>query len=107
MDKNGKNQDDLQDLNRSSIIRHLAMHEGCSRVDLAKITGLKPASITKIMRILMENGVVSETGFTEGLKGRRSIGLALNYYKYQVIGVKIAWEHLILGVFDLNAHTYG
>lgn len=107
MDKNGKNLDDLQDLNRSSIIRHLAMHEGCSRVDLAKTTGLKQASITKIMRALVENGVVAETGFTEGLKGRRSIGLSLNYSKYLVVGVKIAWERLSLGVFDLRGRVYG
>ncbi|MDR1611513.1 MAG: ROK family transcriptional regulator [Planctomycetota bacterium] len=102
MDKNGKNLDDLQDLNRSSIIRHLAMYEGCSRVELAKSTGLKQASITKIIRALLENGVVVETGFTEGLKGRRSIGLSLNYSKYQVIGVKVAWERLSMGVFDLR-----
>lgn len=107
MDKNGKNLDDLQDLNRSSIIRHLAMHEGCSRVDLAKRTGLKQASITKIMRALVENGVVAETGFTEGLKGRRSIGLSLNYSKYLVIGVKVAWERLSIGVFDLSGRAYG
>lgn len=107
MDKNGKNLDDLQDLNRSSIIRHLAMHEGCSRVELAKTTGLKQASITKIMRALVENGVVAETGFTEGLKGRRSIGLSLNYSKYLVVGVKIAWERLSAGVFDLRGRVIG
>ncbi|MDR0362716.1 MAG: ROK family transcriptional regulator [Planctomycetota bacterium] len=107
MDKNGKNLDDLQDLNRSSVIRHLAMHEGCSRVELAKVTGLKQASITKIMRALVENGVVAETGFTEGLKGRRSIGLSLNYSKYMVIGVKVAWERLSIGVFDLCGRVYG
>lgn len=107
MDKNGKNLDDLQDLNRSSIIRHLAMHEGCSRVELAKTTGLKQASITKIMRALVDNGVALETGFTEGLKGRRSIGLSLNYSKYLVVGVKIAWERLSLGVFDLRGRLRG
>lgn len=107
LDKKGKNLDDLQDLNRAQIIRYLAMNEGCSRVDIAKATGLKQASITKIMHSLMENNVVVETGFTEGLKGRRSIGLSLNYAKSLIVGVKISWERLTIGLFDLKAQRYG
>lgn len=104
--KTGKNLDDLQDINRAHVIRYLAMHEGCSRVDLAKATGLKQASITKIIHSLRKNGIVYETGFTEGLKGRRSIGLSLNYSKYFVIGVKLSWERLSVRVYDLKAKTY-
>ena len=107
MIKNGKNLDDLQDLNRAFIIRYLAMHEGCSRTDVARAAGLRQASITKIMHALMEGGVAVETGFTEGLKGRRSIGLALNYSRNLVLGLKISWERLVVGVFDLKGRVHG
>lgn len=106
MSKSGKNLDDLQDSNRAQVIRYLAMHEGCSRVDLAKTTGLKQASITKIVSSMIRNDLVRETGFTEGLKGRRSIGLALNYSKFLVIGVKLSWERLSLRVFDLGGGAH-
>lgn len=105
MSKIGKNLDDLLDINRAQVLDYLSMHEGCSRMALAKATGLKSASITKIVRSLIESGLVFETGLTAGAKGRRSIGLSLNYEKHYVIGVKLSWERLILRVFDLHGNA--
>ena len=46
--KRGLNLEDVQELNRALVIRLLRRAKVCSRADLAKITGLKQATITNI-----------------------------------------------------------
>ena len=75
--KEGKNQDDLQRLNRSLVMRLIHKMEVCSRAELAKQSGLTKASITVITQQLIDAGVVKEVGLISGEKGRRSIGLTL------------------------------
>lgn len=105
--KTGKNLTDLQDLNRSQIMHYLSLHRGCSRAELGEATGLTLASITKIVRSLIEFGAVYETGFAEGKKGRRSVGLSLCYDKYKILAVRLSWLSLELSVFDFLGETYG
>ncbi|MDR1505230.1 MAG: ROK family transcriptional regulator, partial [Prevotella sp.] len=106
MAKIGKNLDDLLDGNRSQILRYMVRNNGCSRVEIAKTIGLKQASITKIVRSLINAEVIRETGFTEGLKGRRSIGLSVNHTKYRIIGMKLSWQGLKTCLFDLQGNQY-
>lgn len=105
--KTGKNLTDLLDLNRAQIMRYLVLHPGCSRAELGAATGLTLASITKITRTLIEAGVIYETGFAEGKKGRRSVGLSLNYDNYKVIAARLSWQRLELSVFDFMGNSYG
>lgn len=105
--KTGKNLTDLLDLNRAQIMRYLVLHPGCSRAELGAATGLTLASITKIVRTLIESGVVYETGFAEGKKGRRSVGLSLNYANYKVITARLSWQRIELSVFDFLGNAYG
>ena len=50
----------------------------CSRSDLAQMTGLTQAAITKIVSGLMEMGIVEEIGIEKGGRGRSKIMLTLN-----------------------------
>ena len=81
----GNNTSDLVEMNRSAIVRILQQGEICSRAEIAKLTGLTQASITKIVAVLIEMGIVSEVGFVRGNGNRRSIGLRLNAEKKLVI----------------------
>lgn len=107
MQKQGKNQTDLLDSNRSYVMKYLVKHPGCSRAELAEETGLTLASITKIVRSMTENGTVYETGYSEGKKGRRSVGLSFNYPKFKVLAVKISWNQIELQVYDFTGTTHG
>ncbi len=107
MSKTGKNLTDLLDSNRSQIMYYLAKHPGCSRAELGKSTGLTLASITKIIHSLMECGAIYETGFSEGKKGRRSVGLSFNYEKYKVLAVKLSWSRLEIQPYDFLGNAYG
>ena len=102
----GNNTSDLVEMNRSAIVRILQQVDVCSRADIAKITGLTQASITKIVAVLIDMGIVSEVGFVKGEGNRRSIGLRLNAEKNLVIGVKFSRHVFSIGVFDICGKVY-
>ncbi len=62
----------------------------CSRAYLASLTGLKQATVTNIMKDFLNWGIVTEVGFLNGSKGRRSIGVSISQDRYRVIGVRLA-----------------
>lgn len=107
MKKTGKNLTDLLDSNRSQLLYHLIDHPGCSRADLGAASGLTLASITKIMNSLLEAGIVYETGFGKGKKGRRSVGLSFCYDKIKVLAVHMSWNQLEIRPYDLLGNAYG
>ena len=104
--KPGKNLADVQEINRSLILKLLRKNEICSRAFLAKATGLQQATISIIVSDLIKKGVVVETGFIEGEKGRRSIGIALNAEKYKVIAVKLTRQYITVALFDICGKGY-
>lgn len=107
MQKKGNNQADLLDSNRSYIMKYLVKNPGCSRAEIAEEAGLTLASLTKIMRSLTESGIVYETGFSEGKKGRRSIGLSFDYTKFKVLAIKISWDLIEIQPYDFTGMTFG
>lgn len=102
----GNNTSDLVEMNRSAIVRILQQVDVCSRADIAKMTGLTQASVTKIVAVLIDMGIVTEVGFVKGNGNRRSIGLRLNADKNLVIGVKFSRHMFSMGVFDISGKVY-
>ncbi len=102
----GNNNTDLTEMNRSAIIKILQKNEICTRAEIARLTGLTQAAITKIIATLIEMGVVSESGSIGGFGNRRAIGLTLNADKYKVLGVKFARNVFAVGVFDIRGKLY-
>lgn len=97
----GVNLEDVQEMNRALVIRLMRKAKVCSRADLAKLSGLRQATITNIVNDLRKWELVTETGVIDGQKGRRSIGITLNTELYKVIGVRLARHHFSVGLFDL------
>lgn len=104
--KKGQNNDDMQESNRSLILKILSRVDVCTRVQIAEETGLQQATITKIMKELIGTGIVTETGNVEGKKGRRSIGLRLNADLIKVVAVKISKDMFQVGLFDIKGKLY-
>lgn len=100
--KEGKNNEHIQLSNRSLILRLLSQKRICTRAELAIVTGLTQAAITKIVAELIDTNVIREIGLIEGKLGRRSIGITLNADNYNVIAVKIARKSFSVGVFNLR-----
>lgn len=98
----GINQDVTQEMNRSLLLKNLRREGMCSRAHLASLTGLKQATVTNIMKDFLNWGIVTEVGFLNGSKGRRSIGISISQDRYRVIGVRLARKHYSVGLFDLT-----
>lgn len=66
-----------------------------SRAEIAKVTGLTPATVTNITVKLMEWGLILEDGIGESSGGRRPLLLKINPQTAQVIIIHIRSEKLI------------
>ncbi len=106
MAKQGKNQDDISQLNRSLIMRLIHRMGVCSRTELARQSGLTNASVTGIVQQLIAAGVVEEVGLIGGNSGRRSIGLSLSLNKYLCVGIRLTRKHILGGLFDISGELY-
>ncbi|MCI9553285.1 MAG: ROK family transcriptional regulator [Acutalibacter sp.] len=102
----GKNHGDVAIENKSSIIKYLRRSGVCSRAQIAQAVGLTQASISKIIAQLKSEGIVFETGFIAGAKGRRSVGVALNTMCKRVLGVRLSRRSFAVGLFDLSGKMY-
>lgn len=107
--KNGINQQSQRENNLSLVIRAIHGDDQCSRVKLTETTGLKQATITKIVNQLIEWGLVSETESLGSIVGRRPIRLVLNGEQYMILSVRINRNYLRVAVYDIlgqrKAHT--
>lgn len=106
MQKPGKNQEDIQGLNRALVLQLIHRLRVCSRAELARRTGLTRAAITGITQQLLDCGMVRETGLLPGGGGRRSIGLTLCQEKYLCIGLRLTRRHIRGGLFDAGGELY-
>jgi predicted NBD/HSP70 family sugar kinase len=97
------NRDLIRGINRSILLNAIKTQGSISRVDLAHISGLSPATVTSITSDLIDEGLVfeKETGDSNG--GRPPILLALNPRGGFVVGVKLMENHAVAALTDLNA----
>lgn len=100
----GINQDNAQQMNRELVLRFLRKNGVCSRIELAKLTNLNPATITNIINDFQRIGVVEETGAISEGKGRSAMGLALSASKYSVIGIRLTRRCMLVGAFDISGN---
>jgi len=100
------NLEDVSELNRLVVFKLLVRGAAHTRVELARQTGLKQATITNIVNWFLESGVVEETGLVRGKKGRRSIALLLKSENYQVIGIRITKRRFLVALHDIGGRVY-
>ncbi len=97
------NRDLMRGINRAILLNAIKTNGPISRVVLAHLSGLSPATVTAITGDLIDENLVfeKETGDSSG--GRRPILLALNPRGGFVIGVKLMEDHAVGALTDLNA----
>lgn len=105
-EKSGKNMSDVQEINRSLVLKIIQQNDQCSRIEIARELGLRQTTITNIVNDLLESEVVVETSLIRGARGRRAIGLSLNNEKYRIVGVRLTRHHVLTGLFDLSGVQY-
>src|SRR5215216_6313761 len=96
-------QESLRQINLSTVLTHLRQNAPISRAALAEMTGLNRATITRLVRELMEHGFVRETGFQSLRAERPSILLQLDPDAGCIIGAEIEIKFGSAILTDLSA----
>ena len=93
---------DLRRENRAAILWSLSLSQPRSRHELSASTGLSAASVTNVIRELIDEGIVIETGLVESDGGRPRAMLGMNPGYGYLIGVDIGETRTRVELFDLT-----
>ena len=93
-------------INRSVLLRLLRRRSGLSRAQLAQESGLTKSTVSLLVRELIDEGWVTETGLAtaQGL-GRPSTPLRIDGSRRAMIGVEIAVESLRVAAVSLTGEV--
>jgi len=92
----------LRDHNRGLIVNLLRAVGPSSRADIARRTGLAPSALTRLVRELIQEGVVIEVGKSHSHMGRRPTLIAFNPHFATTIGIKVEDVRLLGARVDLD-----
>lgn len=106
MKREAINQSFQKENNIAIVLRALRADADCTRVKLAKMTGLTQASITKIVTQLIEWGAVSERERVGSGAGRKATLLRLNSENYRVAAVRINRTYINVAIYDMDGRLY-
>jgi predicted NBD/HSP70 family sugar kinase len=93
---------DLRRDNRSALLSSLFFEQPQSRADLSEVTGLSPASVSNVVRELIDEGIVVEAGSVDSEGGRPRVLLQVNPDYGYVIGVDVGEIRVRVELFDLT-----
>lgn len=93
---------DLRRDNRSVLLWSLYFDQPRSRQDLSRATGLSPASVSNVVRELIDEGIVIEAGLVDSDGGRPRVLLEMNPEYGHVVGVDVGETRVRVELFDLS-----
>jgi predicted NBD/HSP70 family sugar kinase len=88
--------------NRAAVLWSLYFSRSGTRQDLAVATGLSPASVTNVVRELLDEGIVIEAGSIDSDGGRPRVMLEVNPDHRYAVGVDIGETRVRVEIFDLT-----
>ncbi len=99
------NRDLIRAINRSHILNAIKTHGPIGRADIARRTGLSPATVTAISAKLISQQLVLEKSAGDSSGGRPPILLVINPKGGYVVGIKLTETHAIGALTDLEAQV--
>lgn len=94
----------MKQLNVSAVLKVIKDNGSLSRAEIAKLTGLTPASVTNITKLLIEDDFLIESKIGESSGGRPPIILELNPNARYVVGVGIGVGVVDVVITNLSAN---
>ena len=86
---------------RSALLWPLYLGSYLSRLELSEMTGLSPASVSTVVRELLDEDILMEAGSVDSDGGRPRVLLQMNPEYGYVIGVDIGETRVEVELFDL------
>jgi predicted NBD/HSP70 family sugar kinase len=97
------NSEKIKKLNMKNILRILHINSPISRNELVRLTGLRPSSITRLTRELIEKNYIYEVGIGEKkTPGRKEILLDINKNAFKTFVVDIGVNETVVGMGYFN-----
>ncbi|CAM2933777.1 ROK family protein [Moritella viscosa] len=91
----------IKQVNTASVYRLIDEKKQISRVALAKLSELAPASITKMTRQLMAAGLIKEVAQQASTGGRPAISLTCEIEKFIFVSCKLGRNNLTIALHDI------
>ncbi|WP_297198984.1 sugar metabolism global transcriptional regulator Mlc [uncultured Pluralibacter sp.] len=96
--------DQIKQTNAGAVYRLIDQLGPVSRIDLSRLAQLAPASITKIVREMLEAHLVQETEIQEpGSRGRPAVGLMVETEAWHYLSLRISRGELNIALRDLSS----
>ena len=92
----------LRRINRVRLLNHLRVARGGSRVQIARLTGLDPKTVTNLTNGLLQDGLVVSTRASAQGRGRPADNLSLNADAALALGVDIGAQQVSAVLMDLS-----
>ncbi len=99
------NVDLVKQLNSAAVYRLIDQQGPISRIQIADLSQLAPASVTKITRQLIERGLIKEVDQQASTGGRRAISIVTETLHFHTIGVRLGRNDATLTLFDLSGKS--
>ena len=97
------NRDLIRAINRSHVLNAIKAYGPIGRADIARRTGLSPATVTAISAKLISQDLVLEKSAGDSSGGRPPILLTINPKGAYVVGIKLTEDHAVCALTDLEA----
>ena len=96
------NVDLVKQLNSAAVYRLIDQQGPISRIQVADVSQLAPASVTKITRQLLERGLIKEVAQQASTGGRRAISLTTEVEPFHSVAVRIGRDYIQFSLYDLG-----
>ncbi|KDM93219.1 DNA-binding transcriptional regulator NagC [Photobacterium galatheae] len=99
------NVDLVKQLNSAAVYRLIDLQGPISRIQVADVSQLAPASVTKITRQLLERGLIKEVAQQASTGGRRAISLTTESAPFHSIAVRLGRDYIEMTLYDLSGKS--
>ncbi|GAL05473.1 N-acetylglucosamine-6P-responsive transcriptional repressor NagC ROK family [Photobacterium aphoticum] len=96
------NVDLVKQLNSAAVYRLIDLQGPISRIQVADVSQLAPASVTKITRQLLERGLIKEVAQQASTGGRRAISLTTESAPFHSIAIRLGRNYIEITLYDLS-----
>ncbi len=96
------NVDLVKQLNSAAVYRLIDQQGPISRIQVADVSQLAPASVTKITRQLLERGLIKEVAQQASTGGRRAISLTTEVEPFHSIAVRLGRDYIQISLYNLG-----
>jgi predicted NBD/HSP70 family sugar kinase len=93
---------DIRNINQTVLLHLIRERQPISRVEIARMTGLRPGTISSIVNRLIKRGVIFEGAEGPSSGGRKPTYLNINAENAYILGIDIGVRDTVYAVSDFN-----